>query len=298
MLFILGGYNEKKRKKEFSKKQNIGGRLKLKFWEKSWVEPHIFYFKLDMIMLLLLIIIFLILLAIVKLNASENEQVTEGKQILSELKAKENEVVDIRIGDFQKKIDKDTAKWTKKLENKLNEDSKKIKAITMPELKATEEDKKCTTEIIEKSHGVVSEALGISHGKVHGNRSYTDFLIFASFSLGEKNLENLIKSASEYEGVVVFRGLKNGSFKETAEFISKFTKEKEGLLIDPNLFKEYQILKVPSFVLTNPCDGGIQSNCKIAFDKLTGAVTPRYALEKFIERGELKEEAKKRQRRG
>ena len=279
---------KKNEKKNLVKKQNI------KFWEKSWVEQHIFYFKLDMIMLLLLIIIFLILIATVKLNASANEQVTEGKQILSELKAKENEVVDIRIRDFQKKIDKDTAKWTKKLENKLNEDSKKIKAITMPEFKATEEDKKCASEIIEKSQGVINESLGISHGKAHGNKPYTDFLIFASFSLGEKNLENLIKSASEYEGVVVLRGLKNSSFKETAEFISQFTKEKEGVLIDPNLFKEYQVLKVPSFVLTKPCDRDIQSNCKIVFDKLIGAVSPRYALERFIERGELKEEARKR----
>lgn len=250
------------------------------------------YFKWIALILLGEIIVLILVLT---LSAKENEQVTEGKQILSELKSKENENTDIRIGDFQKPVDRSVAKWTKNLENKLNEDSKKVKQIVMPEAKPTEEDKKCISDIIEKSQGVVSESLGISQRNILTTKSsYTDFLIFASFSLGEKNLEELIKSASEYKGVVILRGLKNGSFRETAEFISKFTREKEGVLIDPNLFKEYQILKVPSFVITKPCEDGGLNNCKVVFDKLVGSVSPRYALEKFKERGELKEEAKER----
>ena len=250
-----------------------------------------------LIIILIVAMLFILFTTIIKIFASENEQVLEGKQILSEIKNGENEGIDIRIGDFQKPVDKRVSKWTKNLENKLNEDSKKIKAITMPEFKATAEDKKCANEIIEKSQGVMNEMLGdsgISHDNANQSKSYTDFLIFASFSLGEKHLEDLIKSASEYKGVVILRGLKNGSFRETAEFISKFTKEKEGVLIDPNLFKEYQILKVPSFVITKPCGDGGLSNCKVVFDKLTGSVSPRYALEKFKERGELKKEVKER----
>ena len=141
----------------------------------------------------------------------------------------------------------------------------------------------------------MNEALGVSEGhNQNQNPRTTDFLIFASFSIGEKNLENLIKLATNYNGAVVLRGFKDGDLKKTTAFMSKIATEKEGFLIDPNLFLQYGVTKVPTFVLTKPCDQGLQANCKVIFDKLTGMVSPRYALQKFSETGELANEAKER----
>ena len=283
----------KKNKKVNKKRVNKTSELASKIAKNHNVVKGVKYYKI-LVLILLSVIIFLFLTSITKLFAQENEQVAVGKQILSELKTTENENTDIIIGDLQKTLDKKTVKWTRDLENKLNSDSKKAKRIVVPELQATEEDKRCANEIIEKSQGVINESLGIMEIKKDANQLYTDFLIFGSFSLGEKNLEDLIKLAGKSGGVVILRGLKNGSFKETAGFISKFAKEEGGILIDPNLFKEYQILKVPSFVLAKRCDETSVSSCKSLFDKITGMVTPRYALERFSEIGELKEEARSR----
>jgi conjugal transfer pilus assembly protein TrbC len=141
--------------------------------------------------------------------------------------------------------------------------------------------------------------------------SHTDFLIFASFSIGEKGLRNLIKQAALYRGAVILRGFKNGDLKETAKFLLQFAGKggsqlegdsgddlgggREGIAIDPTLFEEYSITKVPTYVLTMPCEEvGLGRGCKAQYDKLTGNVSPRYALEKFSERGELSKEALER----
>ena len=281
---------KKRMKNKIVKKPN-------KLEEKVKINPHLLRAKVifrRLIMILVGGIIFLFIATIIKVFASENEQVKEGREILSEIQNNQSQNGDIKAKDFQKPIDQDMANWTRNLENKLNEDVKNAKPIIEPELTITKENQELANELIEKSQGIINESLGISHDKVHGNKSYTDFLIFASFSLGEKNLENLIKLASNYNGAVILRGFKNGSFKETAAFLSKFSTEKEGILIDPSLFIEYEVTKVPTFVLTKPCNEGLQVSCQAIFDKLTGMVSPRYALEKFSSSGELAREAKER----
>ena len=228
--------------------------------------------------------------------AEVNEGVISGKNILKELS--KNQVKDIDTKSYQKELDRDMAKWTNDLEKRLNEDVKKQKPIEEFKIEVSQESKKIANEIVEKSQGIVKEALGIPGDKSLATQKSlnTDFLIFASFSMGEKNLENLIKAASIYDGVVILRGFKNGDIKETAQFLSKFGEEKEGILIDPSLFKEYQIVKVPTYVLVKTCEVGTD-NCKEVFDKLTGNVSPQYALEKFGTSGELVAEAKERLRK-
>ena len=60
----------------------------------------------------------------------------------------------------------------------------------------------------------------------------------------------------------------------------------------------YSVTKVPTYVLTKPCEdnmSGISGNvCKPEYDKLTGNVSPRYALEKFRTSGEFTSAAKER----
>ena len=122
-----------------------------------------------------------------------------------------------------------------------------------------------------------------------------DFYLFASFGLGDILLRQMFDYAKLYNGVVVFRGIEGNSFKKTAEHIQRLAKEGEeaGIIIDPTLFKQFQIERVPTYVLAKQekCPAGI--SCKPNYDKITGSMTPTYALEKFIEKGDLRSEAAK-----
>ena len=285
---------KKNKRKNPVKRQDMKSNLKPKLMECPNIGVKIRVTIKIVIILIVAIILTVLLIKINKLSASENEQVNAGKEILSAIQKNQNQDHDIKAKDFQKQLDNDIANWSRNLENKLNEDVRSIRPIIGPEFKITKENQEFTNALIEKSRGIINESLGVSEYPKNNDQLSTDFLIFASFSIGEKNLENLIKLASDYNGAVILRGFKNGDFKETAAFLSKFSQEKEGILIDPNLFLEYQVTKVPTFVLTKPCDQGLQANCQTVFDKLTGMVSPRYALEKFSGSGELATEAKER----
>ena len=100
--------------------------------------------------------------------------------------------------------------------------------------------------------------------------------------MGETKLKKIIEEASIYGGVVVFRGFKDGDIKETMKFLTKVIKEREGVIIDPELFKEYGIKRIPSYVLTRSCEGKV--GCKKVYDRLDGNVSVRFALEKFAKR--------------
>ena len=243
-------------------------------------------------------------------NSYENEGVRIGKEILSGIRSKTSQNTknsSINIKDYQKELDGNIVQWTRDLEGKLNKDANTQKSISIPNIEQTEEDKKLATEIVAKSEGLIDEALEISQSAT--TKDYdTDFLIFASFRMGEKNIEGLIEKASRYGCIVVLRGLKGGDFKETARFLLKITEKSKasksnsnknnldqpvGVVIDPTLFEEYGITRVPTYILAKPCISTLNS-CKTEYDKLTGNVSPRYALEKFSTQGDLREEARMR----
>lgn len=120
-------------------------------------------------------------------------------------------------------------------------------------------------------------------------REEANFYIFASFSLSDNVLREMIDYAKVYNGIIVFRGLENNSFKVTSEHIQKIAKEdaEAAIIIDPTLFTKFEIKQVPSFIIAKEELCAAQMNCSNSYDKLTGNVTPRFALEKFAEKGEL-----------
>lgn len=108
--------------------------------------------------------------------------------------------------------------------------------------------------------------------------------IFASLSMPKLRLIELIKSATHYNGVVVFKGLKNNSYQETAKYLQPIIKAAgAGVIIDPTLFSEFNIIKVPVFVLHNPI---IKQH-----DQITGNISLTHALEEFAKHGDLKQAA-------
>lgn len=109
------------------------------------------------------------------------------------------------------------------------------------------------------------------------------FWIFVSFSMPNNLIANYAKFAQKIGANLVIRGLKNNSFKETIEYIKQIEKQGLKIAIYPQIFKEFQINHVPSFVL---------SNGKL-YDKITGSIGINYVLTQFSYYGELKSQAQK-----
>lgn len=111
-----------------------------------------------------------------------------------------------------------------------------------------------------------------------------ELYIFVSLSMPQSRLINLLQEAKSYGGLVVLRGLKNNSYKDTANFLQPIIKAAEaGVIIDPHLFEKYEVSKVPTFVLND------QISKK--YDKATGNVSLKYVLEEIGKVGELQSQA-------
>lgn len=179
------------------------------------------------------------------------------------------------------------AEWTKNLEKEINKTSSESAPFT---IKVTEEEQKDAFEVVNAFEEKVKQNF-----KITTKLERTEFLIFGSFSMGLKNLEKLIESAKRYDGIVVLRGFKEGSIKKTyGDLFKIIEKTGGGLVIDPTLFAKYGIKTVPSFVLATGCDDLLGVSCQEKYDTLRGNVSPRFALEKFSQNGDLREEARRK----
>jgi type-F conjugative transfer system pilin assembly protein TrbC len=97
--------------------------------------------------------------------------------------------------------------------------------------------------------------------------------IFISFSLEKEVLNSLFETSQEYNPVFVLRGLKDNSFKATSEYIQTLDlKSNPAIIIDPNLFREYEVTSVPTYVFEE--------------NKLSGNVTAKFALDKLTQKSE------------
>ncbi|MFA6038136.1 MAG: type-F conjugative transfer system pilin assembly protein TrbC [Legionellales bacterium] len=119
--------------------------------------------------------------------------------------------------------------------------------------------------------------------------------IAVSFSMPEKLILDYLQQAKEFNTWVVVQGFKDNSMPAMLETLAKWDKKADisRLLIDPNIFKQYQITSVPSIVLTTdtyPCDN--QKCIANSFDKVIGSIRLQHALKIMAERGDLHETAK------
>ena len=112
---------------------------------------------------------------------------------------------------------------------------------------------------------------------------HPEFYIFISFSLPRKTLLALLKASRHYGATLVLRGLKDGSFKKTMSELMELYKQENGrVILDPNLFKKFNITSVPSFLLTQGQGvRGLLSKGETVSLMLRGNVSPRFALSEF-----------------
>lgn len=105
--------------------------------------------------------------------------------------------------------------------------------------------------------------------------SEPQILVFVSLSLSKASLVALARDAQKYNAKLILRGVKNNSFKEMLKAIQSLGEELEGAMeINPELFKEYDIKAVPTFVLVN---SGREIN------RLRGNVSLSFAAQKLKE---------------
>lgn len=118
--------------------------------------------------------------------------------------------------------------------------------------------------------------------------------IFVSSSLPKESLKSLLLEAQKIGATLVFRGLINNSFKDTQKYFSEILVSSLSIddtsvqdssvkvIIDPNLFEEYDVKVVPTFIMKEDKSGN-------KYDSLRGHISLEEALLKFRERGELKD---------
>lgn len=123
--------------------------------------------------------------------------------------------------------------------------------------------------------GVTTQALKTQvlnndwHIDDHSNDKNSVF-IFVSLSMPIESLKSLYKEAYSKGIPLIIRGLKNNSFKDTAEAIKAL---EISVQIDPNLFEKYEIKTVPTFI----------ANHHNEVLQIKGNVSLSYAEKKFGE---------------
>lgn len=118
------------------------------------------------------------------------------------------------------------------------------------------------------------------------------FIAFASLSMPAQALRQMMDDVTRAGGVVVFRGLTQGSAKVMTEALGKVLKPGErmdGVGIDPRLFRAFAVSEVPAYVVTasdfDLCSGFDCTSAVPPYDRMNGNVTAEYALRTFADGG-------------
>lgn len=128
----------------------------------------------------------------------------------------------------------------------------------------------------------------------------TSFRIFVSSSMSKNLLKSYASRAKKYGAVLVFKGLPGGSWCKLSELVVEISGDRPELIamqIDDEVFAQFDIKEVPSFVLSKTEDI-FAENPKVTFDKVTGAIGIRRALEIFKGEGQLKDIANSKLEQG
>ena len=118
--------------------------------------------------------------------------------------------------------------------------------------------------------------------------------IFVSSSMPRQLLKAYAKEASRYNGVLVFRGLPQGSFRKLTELVMDISDEKgeAAMQIDDEAFRGFDIKTVPTIVLSKPAAMFSGQTAKDKFDKISGNITIKAALEMISTAGDLADNAR------
>lgn len=123
--------------------------------------------------------------------------------------------------------------------------------------------------------------------------------VFVSSTMPIETLKSYYRACAKYGGVMVFKGLPNGSFKELYKLVADITasgnkqegKEEAAMQIDDEVFTKFEITHVPAIVISKESDCLFNQSCHVMFDKVSGNIGIKRALEEFAGSGDLSAEA-------
>jgi len=135
-----------------------------------------------------------------------------------------------------------------------------------------------------------------SAGDVTTSKQVGGLYIFVSTSMPKPLLKAYAQEAKKYGGVLVFKGLPGGSFKELAVLVSeltidpagtKDTNNSPGFQIDDEAFDRFEVSAAPTIILSTTSEYLPNQTSAVIYDKITGNVGIKYALEQFSSSGSL-----------
>jgi type-F conjugative transfer system pilin assembly protein TrbC len=121
--------------------------------------------------------------------------------------------------------------------------------------------------------------------------------IFVSSSMPKNLLKEYAKESIIYEGALIFKGVIDGKITKFTELIGEILEINSNAVIqiDDESFAAFGVEQVPTIVLSeqNRLADFVHNEESIApkYDKVTGNIGIRYALELFSKEGEMKKEA-------
>ena len=211
-----------------------------------------------------------------KSDVSKNEKMAD--EIFKKVKKSENEYKNGWVKSVDQKV-KLEEEWSKGF---VNEAEKSIKKYSQKYREVGSDPKEGMGDAANLDEYLRAYA-GILNKKDEDSALGESLYVAVSLSMPASTLVTLSNQVSKAGGRLVIRGLKNNSFEDTVAAVKGLSEKGVAIDINPKVFREFKIIKVPSFVVISP--NGI--------DKMTGNVGLRYALEEFASIGDAKEEAGK-----
>jgi len=123
--------------------------------------------------------------------------------------------------------------------------------------------------------------------------------VFVSSSMSLQTLKSYYRNCARYNGIMVFKGLPDGSFQKLYKLIGQITgsnnsnKPEVALQMDDEVFARFGVNHVPAIVLSKESNCLFKQSCQIVFDKVTGNIGIKRALEEFASSGDLQPEAQR-----
>lgn len=137
-----------------------------------------------------------------------------------------------------------------------------------------------------------------SYGDGDNKRQFSGLYIFVSTSMPKPLLKSYLSEANKYGGVLVLKGLPQGSFKELTKFVTDLTGKggdsqdiAANIQIDDEAYEKFKVVSVPAIVLSADSEYHPNQTAIFKFDKMVGNVGVKYSLEEFSRSGELATQA-------
>jgi len=115
-------------------------------------------------------------------------------------------------------------------------------------------------------------------------------IAFVSTSMPSGALERIGHELLKYGGIMVLRGIRGelgvkNALNETMRYLQPAAKSGATIQIDPNLFKSYQVHRVPAYVIAKTSGDCNVNSCTDNNEIIYGDVSVTYALEEMVRKG-------------